>query len=60
VATRLVAAAGVFAGAFGAAGFFAAGFLAVVVAMTVSFGIRLERFGAGDDLDQLLGDLRLA
>jgi hypothetical protein len=43
-----------------AAGFFAAGFLAVVVAMIVSFDFRLERFGAGDDLDQLLGDLRLA
>src|SRR5579859_1422099 len=64
VATPLMATAGVLAadlvGAFGAAGFLAAGFLAVVVAMTVPFGIRLERFGAGDDLDQLLGDLRLA
>src|SRR5579862_6141833 len=48
-------AAGFFAAAFGAAGFLAA----VVVAMgSSSFG--LERFGAGDDLDQLLGDLRLA
>src|SRR5579859_4000814 len=65
VATALAAVAGVFAeafaGALGAAGFFAAaGFLAVVVAMAVSFDFRLERFGAGDDLDQLLGDLRLA
>src|SRR5947209_2235272 len=47
---------------FGAAGFLAAGFLGAVAAsdMTVSFDFRLERFGAGDDLDQLLGDLRLA
>ena len=56
--------AGVSAAAvFGAAGFFAAArFLdgGGWSAMTVSFGFRLERFGAGDDLDQLLGDLRLA
>src|ERR1700761_9132860 len=46
---------------FGAAGFLAAGFLAGAAAsdMAVSFSC-LERFGAGDDLDQLLGDLRLA
>src|SRR3954462_7252534 len=46
---------------FGAAGLRAAGFLAVAASdMAVSFDFRLERFGAGDDLDQLLGDLRLA
>src|SRR4051812_20784577 len=44
-------------GGFGAA-LRAAGFLAAAVVAMGSSG--LERFGAGDDLDQLLGDLRLA
>ena len=51
------AAAALGAAALGAA--FAAGFLGVVAMGSDSLRI-LERFGAGDDLDQLLGDLRLA
>src|SRR5260221_5584362 len=47
------------AGASAGADFLAAGFLAAAVAMA-DLVFRLQGFGARDDLDQLLGNLRLA